>query len=93
MFKKALWMMIPFMLIFLLGLYLIMRPQYQVPIVEVMDTFTRQEKTGQRSSHRSAVEYATVKVELEGKESAGTVLHDSDIWQKESNGTIPTALR
>ena len=22
-------------------------------------------------------------------ESAGTVLHDSDIWQKESNGTIP----
>ena len=27
MFKKALWLMIPFMLIFLLGLILLMRPQ------------------------------------------------------------------
>ena len=60
MFKKALWLMIPFMLIFLLGLILLMRPQYHVPIVEVMDTFTRQEKTGQRSAHRHTVDYATV---------------------------------
>ena len=26
---------------------------------------------------------------VSGDESAGTVLHDSDIWQKGSNGTIP----
>ena len=51
MLKKMLWVMIPFLLIFLLGLFLLLRPQYQVPIVEVVDTFTRQEKTGQRSPH------------------------------------------
>ena len=50
-----LWVMIPFVLIFLLGLFLLLRPQYQVPIVEVVDTFTRQEKTGQRSPHRHTV--------------------------------------
>ena len=55
MFKKAIWVMIPFVLIFLLGLFLLLRPQYQVPIVEVVDTFTRQEKTGQRSPHRHTV--------------------------------------
>ena len=87
MFKKALWLMIPFMLIFLLGLILLMRPQYQVPIVEVMDTFTRQEKTGQRSAHRHTVDYATVKVELDGKEHEVTV-HDYS-WQplKAGDGT------
>ena len=61
MFKKALWVMIPFILIFLLGLFLLLRPQYQVPIVEVVDTFTRQEKTGQRSPYRHTVAYTTVK--------------------------------
>ena len=61
MLKKALWISLPFLLIFLLGLALLLRPQYQVPIVEVMDTFTRQEKTGQRSPHRHSVAYVTVK--------------------------------
>ena len=60
MLKKALWVWIPFLLIFLFGLALLLRPQYQVPIVEVVETFTRQEKTGQRSPHRHAVAYATV---------------------------------
>ena len=78
MLKKALWLMIPFLFIFLLGLFLLLRPKYQVPIVEVMDTFTRQEKTGQRSPHRHTVAYATVKVELDGKEHEVTV-HD-DAW-------------
>jgi len=84
MLKKALWMMIPFMLIFLLGLILLMRPQYHVPIVEVMDTFTRQEKTGQRSAHRHTVDYATVKVELDGEEHKVTV-HDNS-WQPLKTG-------
>ena len=43
-----------------------------------MDTFTRQEKTGQRSPHRHTVDYATVKVELDDKEHEVTV-HD-DAW-------------
>lgn len=78
MFKKALWVMIPFVLIFLLGLFLLLRPQYRVPIVEVVDTFTQQEKTGQRSLHRHTVAYATVKVDLDGEEHEVTV-HD-DTW-------------
>ena len=41
-----------------------------------MDTFTRQEKTGQRSPHRHTVAYATVKVALDGKEHEVTV-HDN----------------
>ena len=73
MLKKALWVMIPFILIFLLGLFLLLRPQYQVPIVEVVDTFSRQEKTGQRSPHRHTVAYATVKVDLDGEEHEVTV--------------------
>ena len=91
MLKKALWMMIPFMLIFLLGLILLMRPQYHVPIVEVMDTFTRQEKTGQRSAHRHTVDYATVKVELDGEEHKVTV-HDNS-WQPLKTGDTVVVTR
>ena len=91
MLKKALWMMIPFMLIFLLGLILLMRPQYHVPIVEVMDTFTRQEKTGQRSAHRHTVDYATVKVELDGEEHKVTV-HDN-AWQPLKTGDTVVVTR
>jgi len=91
MFKKALWMMIPFMLIFLLGLILLMRPQYHVPIVEVMDTFTRQEKTGQRSAHRHTVDYATVKVALDGKEHEVTV-HDNT-WKPLKAGDTVVVTR
>ena len=76
MFKKAIWVMIPFILIFLLGLFLLLRPQYRVPIVEVVDTFTQQEKTGQRSLHRHTVAYATVKVDLDGDKHEVTV-HDN----------------
>lgn len=91
MHKKALWMMIPFMLIFLLGLILLMRPQYHVPIVEVMDTFTRQEKTGQRSAHRHTVDYATVKVALDGKEHEVTV-HDNT-WKPLKAGDTVVVTR
>ena len=84
MFKKAIWVMIPFVLIFLLGLFLLLRPQYRVPIVEVVDTFTRQEKTGQRSPHRHTVAYATVKVDLDGEEHEVTV-HDNT-WKPLKSG-------
>ena len=75
MLKKALWVLIPFLFIFLFGLFLLLRPQYPVPIVEVVETFTRQEKTGQRSPHRHTAAYATVKVDLDGEEHEVTV-HD-----------------
>ena len=74
--KKMLWILIPFLIIFLLGLALLLRPHYQVTIVEVVDTFTRQEKTSQRSPHRHTVDYATAKVELDGREYEVTV-HDN----------------
>lgn len=76
MLKKALWVIIPFLLIFLLGLALLLRPHFHVPIVHVVNNFTRQEKTSQRSSHRHTVDYATVKVELDGTEHEVTV-HDN----------------
>lgn len=86
-----LWVMIPFVLIFLLGLFLLLRPQYQVPIVEVVDTFTRQEKTGQRSPHRRTVAYATVKVALDGKEHEVTV-HDNT-WKPLKAGDTVVVTR
>ena len=73
--KKALLLVIPFLFTFLLGLILLLRPQYQAPIVEVVDTFARQEKTGQRSSHTHTVAYAIVKIGFEGDEHTVTV-HD-----------------
>ena len=79
MLKKMIWVLIPFLFIFLLGFFLFLRPQYQVPIIEVVDTFAGQEKTGQRSPHRHTVAYATVKVELDDKEHEVTV-HDNT-WE------------
>ena len=79
MIKKAIPILIPFLLVFLFGFLLLQRVQYQVPIVEVVDTFTRQEKTGQRSTHRHTVAYAVVKIEFEGREQTVTV-HDNT-WE------------
>ena len=79
MLKKALLLLSPFLLIFLLGLFLLLRPQYQAPVIEVVNTFTRQEKTGQRSSHMHTVAYAVVKIEFEGGEYTVTV-HDQT-WE------------
>ena len=90
MLKKALWLMIPFLFIFLLGLFLLLRPQYRVPIVEVVETFTRQEKTGQRSPHRHTVVYATVMVELDGREQEVTVHDDAWMPLKTGDGVVVT---
>ena len=91
MLKKALWVMIPFLFIFLLGLALLLRQQYQVQVTDIVDTFTRQEKTGQRSPHRHTVAYATVKVELDGKEHEVTV-HD-DAWMPLKTGDSVVVTR
>ena len=56
-----------------------------------MDTFTRQEKTGQRSPHRHTVAYATVKVALDGKEHEVTV-HDNT-WKPLKAGDTVVVTR
>ena len=91
MTKKALLILLPFLLIFLVGLFLRLRPQYQVPIVEVVDTFTRQEKTGQRSSHTHTVAYADVKIGFEGGEYTVTV-HDNT-WEPLKAGDTVVVTR
>ncbi len=73
--KKALLILIPFLLIFLSGLYLLLRPQYEVQVIEVVRNFSRQEKTSMRSPHRHTVYYADVKIELDGTMHIVTV-HD-----------------
>ncbi|MBR1708240.1 MAG: hypothetical protein IJ719_05355 [Clostridia bacterium] len=75
MLKKAFLVLIPFILLFLFGVILLIRPHDQVRIIEVTDTFTRQEKTGMRSSHRHTVDYANVIVEVNGTQHVVTV-HD-----------------
>ena len=89
--KKALWILLPFLIIFLLGLALLLRPQYQVQVTDIVETFTRQEKAGQRSSHRHAVAYAAVKVTLDGKEYEVTV-HDN-AWEPLKAGDTVVVTR
>ena len=91
MFKKTLWVLILFLLIFLLGLALLLRPHNQVPVIEVVDTFARQEKTGQRSPHRHTVIYANVKIELDGAAHIVTV-HDNT-WNPLKAGDIVEVTR
>jgi len=63
--KKVFLVLLPFLLIFLFGFSLLLRPQFPVQITEVVDTFARQEKTSPRSTHRHTVYYATVTVALD----------------------------
>ena len=91
MIKKALLILIPFLLLFLFGVFLLLRPQYEAPIIEVTDAYTRQEKTGQRSSHRHTVAYTVVKIEYEGAEYTVTV-HDS-AWEPLKAGDSVTVTR
>ncbi len=77
--KKVLFILIPFLFIFLFGVFLLLRPQYKARVTEVADTFARQEKTGGRSPHRHTVYYATVRAEINGEDYTVTV-HD-DAWE------------
>ena len=40
--KKALLILLPFLLIFLSGLFLLLRPHYETQVIEVVNTFARQ---------------------------------------------------
>lgn len=89
--KKVLLALCPFVLVFLIGCALVLRPPYPARVVEVVDAFARQEKTGQRSTHRKTVYYATVRVELDG------VLHDVTVheptWKPLKVGDSVTVAR
>ena len=89
--KKALLILLPFLLIFLSGLFLLLRPHYETQVIEVVNTFSRQEKTGQRSAHRHTVYYADVKIELDGTLHTVTV-HDRT-WAPLKTGDSVTVTR
>ena len=89
--KKALLILLPFLLIFLSGLFLLLRPHYETQVIEVVNTFARQEKSGQRSSHRHTVYYADVTMELDGTLHTVTV-HDRT-WAPLKAGDSVTVTR
>ena len=89
--KKALLILLPFLLIFLSGLFLLLRPHYEKQVIEVVNTFSRQEKTGQRSAHRHTVYYADVKIELDSTLHTVTV-HDHT-WAPLKAGDSVTVTR
>ena len=89
--KKALLILLPFLLIFLSGLFLLLRPHYETQVIEVVNTFSRQEKTGQRSAHRHTVYYADVKIELDSTLHTVTV-HDHT-WAPLKAGDSVTVTR
>ncbi len=89
--KKAAALLLPFVLFFFFGLALFLRPQYPVQILEVVERFAREEKTGQRSSHRETVYYATVVVELDGIRHTVTV-HDKT-WIPLKEGDLVTVTK
>ena len=65
--EKALPILITCLVVFLIGLTLLLRPQYEARVVEVVDTFTRMEGRGSRySSRRQPVRYANIRVEVDG---------------------------
>lgn len=64
---KALPILITCLVVFLMGLTLLMRPHYEVEVLEVVDTYTRMKGfSSHNSSRRQSVKYANVKVEIDG---------------------------
>jgi len=74
--KKTVLALIPWILLFCVGLVLLFRPTYFVPVVKVKETFTKQEKTSMRSSHREEVSYAVVQVQI-GEELHEVTVRDN----------------
>ena len=61
--KRAILMLVPFLLLFLYGFAILLQPKYDVPVIDVVDRFTKRERTSMRSSHYRTVPYAVVTVE------------------------------
>ncbi len=89
--KTILWMTVPFLFLLFVGLYLLLRPHQEVQVIEVVDNYTKQEKDGQRSSHKKTVYYAVVKVEIDGETTEVTV-HENE-WHPLQAGDYVTVTK
>ena len=75
--KRSRMIMIPFIIMFIWGVFLIMRPRQQVQVTKVVETFTRRESEGTKSSRTyKTVPYAVVEVDYNG-ETATVTVHDN----------------
>ena len=75
--RRSRMMMIPFIIMFIWGVFLIMRPRQQVQVTKVVETFTKRESEGTRSSRTyKTVPYAVVEVDYNG-ETATVTVHDN----------------
>lgn len=75
--KRSRMIMIPFIIMFIWGVYLIMRPCQQVQVTKVVETYTKKESKGSKSSRKyKTVAYAVVEVDYNGETAAVTV-HDN----------------
>jgi hypothetical protein len=75
--KRSRMMMIPFIIMFIWGVFLIMRPRQQVQVTKVVETFTKRESEGTKSSRTyKTVPYAVVEVDYNG-ETATVTVHDN----------------
>lgn len=76
MWKRALWIIVPFALMLLASVGLLLRPYDEVEVINVVETFSRQEKDNPRGPHRKTVYYAVVEVDYRGEPATVTV-HDA----------------
>lgn len=85
--KKTILALIPWILLFCVGLVLLFRPTYYVPVVKVKETFTKQEKTHMRSSHREEVAYAVVQVQI-GEELHEVTVRDNSWFPLKAGDSV-----
>lgn len=78
MWKRALWIILPFVALLLFGMGLLLRPSREAKVLNVVETFSRQEKISFRSPHRRTVCYAVVEVAY-GDSTATLTVHDR-VW-------------
>lgn len=88
--KRTIIALIPWILLICYGLVLLFRPAYFVPILKVKETFTKQEKTSSRSSHREEVAYAVVQVQIGEELHEVTVRDNSWFLLKAGDSVIVT---
>ena len=75
--KRSKMIMIPFIIMFIWGVFLIMRPCQQVQVTKVVETYTKRESKGTKSSRTyKTVAYAVVEVDYNG-ETATVTVHDN----------------
>ena len=92
MHKRAVYIALPLLLLMLCGLWLLLRPHAPVQVIEVVDAYTRQQKTSARSTHRKTVHYSVVRVEYQGRVEEVAV-HDNFYLPLKAGDTVIVARR